>query len=131
MQLCTPDSLHAEWGESARLLALTAGVAAASTIQPEHVLDYSLDKASVIITKISYGAEGNPRRNYLQSKWREYSEVVNAKSRTWEWKAKIMDFDQQSPIHSTMIVQAMVGIGAYVATRRIMRMASRSRSRGA
>lgn len=111
------------------IAALACGVAAASSIQPEKLIDFSINKTSNLVTSLNYAAdnaaEGNPRRGFLQSKLRGLSAFVDENALALEWKVKLMDFDERSPVKSNQIVQCIVGIAVFLATKRVLGIAAR------
>lgn len=111
------------------IAALACGVAAASSIDPERIMDYSINKASGAVTSLTYSArdevEGNPRRGFLQAKLRGLSKFMDENALALEWKVRLMEWDERSPIKSAMIVQFLVGATVYMATRRVLGMAAR------
>lgn len=86
------------------------------------VIDYTINKTSNAVTALDYklrdGAEGNPRRDFLRSSLRGLSKFVDENALALEWKVRVMDFDEKSPISSQWIVRGIVGLAAFWITRR-------------
>ena len=92
------------------------------------VIDYTINKTSNAVTALDYSlrdsAEGNPRRDFLRSSLRGLSKFVDENALALEWKVRVLDFDDKSPVSSQWIVRGVVGLVAFWITRRTVMAAA-------
>jgi hypothetical protein len=92
------------------------------------VIDWSISKTASVAVNASYNAddarEGAPR-GLLERGLRGASRAIDQAALTLQWKARVMQFDQDSPISSTLIVRGLVGLLTFAVARAAIRAASR------
>jgi len=101
--------------------AVTAGIAAASAVKPDNLIDWAFAKLSHLAVSLSYGP---PREGQSRSWWQRgvdgISKLVDETALQLQLKQKQMEFDDASPIKSTMLVRACIGLGAMMITKSLM-----------
>lgn len=87
----------------------------------------AISKVSNVIVAAGYRAEdeSGPKRGFFESKLRGLSQFVDQNALALQWKVKVMEFDDSSPVRSTVIVQCVVGLLAFALAKKVGQAAIR------
>lgn len=85
------------------------------------VIDMAINKVSNVIVAAGYRAEddASPKRGFFESKLRGLSKFVDQNALALQWKVRVMEFDDSSPVRSTVIVQCIVGLLAFALAKKV------------
>ena len=89
------------------------------------MIDWTLSKVSGVVIHAGYQSDEHAPRGLLERGLRSASKAIDHAALTLQWKARVNDFDDASPISSATIVRMLAGLIVFSLTSAAVRRAGR------